>query len=85
MGQSHALRRKRRKIWSETKTGSYSKLLKDACHATAGMQSGGLLLGFNWTTFSKMTLKAFLFVCLFFALALARVYTRGAPLLTTGK
>lgn len=83
MGQSHALRRKRRKIWSETKTGSYSKLLKDACHA--GMQSGGLLLGFDWTTFSKMTLKAFLFVCLFFALALARVYTRGAPLLTTGK
>lgn len=68
MDQSHPLRRKRRKIWSETKTGSHSKLLNDACHATAGKQSGGLLLGFNWTTFSKMTQKAFLFVCLFFAL-----------------
>lgn len=45
--QSRPLRRKRRKIRSETKTGSSSKLLNDACHATAGMQPGGLGLGFT--------------------------------------
>lgn len=74
------------KYGQRQKTGSYSKLLNDACHATAGMQSGGLLLGFNWTTFSKMALKAFcLCVCFLLSTGFGKGLHYGASLLTTGK